>query len=477
MSKCNIVDLIENNPITRLSNTYQNKLLEKIKDIFSDTEQQMFVSSFYCFLNYNQRTEFVIDLDNIWLWLGFSQKVKAKLLLEKNFTLNTDYKIMLSLPGKQKDTPRGGHNKEIIMLTIRTFKLFCLKAGTKKAEQIHEYYIKLEETLHEVIQEESNELKLQLETKTFDLQNKENENNKIREKTLLEQFPLNTQCFYYGIIDNVSNNNEKLIKFGNSNNLKSRVIRHKDTYTNFWLMNAFKVDNKIQIENAFKNNVFFSERMRTIMIKSKNYVELLNVDGLSFSGLDKIIKDIIATIEYSPENYIKILEENQVLKKQIDENNKIDSTYDIILLTSENKQLKLDNLNLITKYNRLKTKLANNNKEQSVIEPTNYNNDNKEKNVIIEPTNYNNHINTFNKTNKKITKNSDGFYHVNGIKYNKLYGLRQEVWDEIAFQTTGCLRKSDLIFNKSGKIVSKKKSIHELQHNKFFIYGVNSDIN
>ena len=457
MNTCNIVDLIENNPITRLSNTYQNKLLEKIKDTFSDTEQQMFVSSFYCFLNYNQRTDFVIDLDNIWHWLGFSQKDAAKRTLDKHFTINTDYQIFApQVGGAKKNESRGGHNREIIMLTIRAFKLFCLKAGTKKAEQIHEYYIKLEETLHEVIQEESNEFKLQLEMKTIDLQNKENENYKIREKTLLEQFPLNTQCFYYGIIDNVSNNNEKLIKFGNSNNLKSRVIRHKDTYTNFWLMNAFKVDNKIQIENAFKNNIFFSERMRTIMIKSKNYVELLNVVGLSFSGLDKIIKDIIATIEYSPENYIKILEENQVLKKQIDENNKIDSTYDIILLTSENKQLKLDNLNLITKYNRLKTKLANNNKEQSVIEPTNYNNDNKEKNVI-EPTNYNNHINTFNKTNKKITKNSDGFYHVNGIKYNKLYGLRQEVWDEIAFQTTGCLRKSDLIFNKSGKIVSKKK--------------------
>lgn len=51
------------------------------------------------------------------------------------------------------------------MLTIRTFKLFCLKAGTKKAEQIHEYYIKLEETLQEIVQEESDELKLQLETK------------------------------------------------------------------------------------------------------------------------------------------------------------------------------------------------------------------------------------------------------------------------------------------------------------------------
>jgi hypothetical protein len=44
----NIVDLIENNPITRLSSTYQNKLLTKIKAKFTDNEKQIFVASFYC---------------------------------------------------------------------------------------------------------------------------------------------------------------------------------------------------------------------------------------------------------------------------------------------------------------------------------------------------------------------------------------------------------------------------------------------
>lgn len=32
-----IVELIENNPITRLTNTYQNKLITKIKNNFTDT--------------------------------------------------------------------------------------------------------------------------------------------------------------------------------------------------------------------------------------------------------------------------------------------------------------------------------------------------------------------------------------------------------------------------------------------------------
>ena len=74
----NIVELIENNPITKLSNTYQNKLLTSIKEEFTDYEQQIFVASFYGFLKYDSQDDFVVDLDNIWQWLGFSQKARAK---------------------------------------------------------------------------------------------------------------------------------------------------------------------------------------------------------------------------------------------------------------------------------------------------------------------------------------------------------------------------------------------------------------
>jgi phage anti-repressor protein len=214
----NIVELIENNPIARLSDTYQNKLLDKIKTNFTNNEQQLFIASFYCYLNYDQKNDFVIDLDNVWKWLGFYQKYNAKYTLEKNFIIDKDYKIIApEYSGAKKDT-RGGHNKEIIMLNINTFKRFCLKAGTKKADEIHDYYIKLEETLQEVIQEESNEIRLQLDQKDKLLEKSEIDKIKIREKTLLEQFPNNTQCVYYGIIDNLSAKNEKLIKFGISNN-------------------------------------------------------------------------------------------------------------------------------------------------------------------------------------------------------------------------------------------------------------------
>ena len=180
-------------------------------------------------------------------------------------------------PVKQPDHIKGGHNKEIFMLNVATFKKFCLKAGTKKADEIHDYYIKLEETLHEVVHEESSELKLQLEKTNMELEKSEKTREKIREKTLLEQFGSNVQCVYYGVIDDLSDANEPLIKFGNSNNLRNRVLNHKETYANFRLLNAFKVENKMQIENAIKEHPMFVERRRTITLKNKKYIELLTL--------------------------------------------------------------------------------------------------------------------------------------------------------------------------------------------------------
>ncbi len=144
----NIVDIIEKNPITKLSKTYNNKLLTKIKETFTEKEQQLFISSFYLYLNHNKE-DFVISLDDIWEWLGFNKKANAKFLLENNFKENIDYKFLLLNNQQQKNEDlndnkkegRGGYNKITILLTVKCFKLLCIKAGTKKANEIHEYFI------------------------------------------------------------------------------------------------------------------------------------------------------------------------------------------------------------------------------------------------------------------------------------------------------------------------------------------------
>ena len=460
MESFDVVDLIENNPITKLSSTYKNKLLTKIKTKFTESEQQLFVASFYGFLKYDPNNDFVIDLDDVWKWVGFSNKAHSKHLLEKQFVIDKDYKLLLTKPGKQSDHTRGGHNKEIFMLNVSTFKKFCLKAGTKKADAIHDYYIKLEGLLHEVVQDESAELKLQLEQNQLQLDKSEKTAEKIREKTLLEQFGRNTQCVYYGSIDNLSDTNEKLIKFGNSNNLAGRVAQHRETYTNFRLLNAFKVDNKLQVENEMKEHPLFSERQRTITIKSKNYVELLSMNDLTFTILDKTIRDIILSNECNPDNFKKLMEENKRLKALIKEHDNFNHMNELILLRDENKKLKSQNLRIIKKYKSNSLSITHDSDPDSDSDsPHSVHVGHQE---LLDYAIVVNQIRT-----KRRDRAADGFFHIDGLLYPILEGTRNEVWEGKAYQTAGGLIKTDFVINQHGKIVSKSKSIDGIINNNF----------
>jgi hypothetical protein len=54
-------------------------------------------------------------------------------------------------------------------------------------------------------------------------------------------------------------------------------------------------------------------------------------------------------------------------------------------------------------------------------------------------------------------KKENGEYVINGKKYKMLEGSRSQVWHDTAYKTSGELKKTDLIMNKHGRIVSKKK--------------------
>jgi len=375
-SSLNIVELIENNPITKLSSTYNGKLLTKIKEGFTNFEQQLFVSSFYCYLNCDQKNDFVIDLDHVWKWLDFNQKYGAKRILEQNFVIDKDYKVLLPFAGEQTNTNllnqqvnqtvaheasgakkgRGGHNKEIIMLNIKTFKSLCLKAGTKKADEIHDYYLKMEEIIHKVVQEESDELKLQLEQKDNIImgiqKTAEQEKQQIKkdvEQATINQFPKNTECVYFGTIDNPGQG-EKHIKFGQTNDLQSRVYNHRGKFDNFVLVTAFKVQNKIEIENLIKSHPKIKKQLRQITVKDKVYKEIIAYDETTFTinNLSYYIKEVIKSKQYSIDNFNVLLKHNDELESEaVMTRMKIDELTSAnlkLVLLEEEMKLKIEDL-------------------------------------------------------------------------------------------------------------------------------------
>ena len=159
---CDQVDvagLLTDCPINKLRTAYQSRLLCKISDAFSTDEQRLFISSFYCFLNHHPTDDYVVDLDKIWRWLGYSRKDPAKRKLLQAFAEENDYRTIHS-----KVEGCGGQGHEAIHMNVETFKAFCLLAGTRKGAEVRTYYIRLERILHAVIQEQTSELEEQLRT-------------------------------------------------------------------------------------------------------------------------------------------------------------------------------------------------------------------------------------------------------------------------------------------------------------------------
>ena len=386
-----IVNLIESNPITKLNGNYQSKLVEKVKNIFSNYEQQIFLSSFYCYLNYNSKTDFVIDLDNVWKWLGFTQKVSAKVLLEKQFIINKDYKSLLTKISEQKNEifalevtkaktdSRGGHNKEIIMLNVDTFKKFCLKAGTKKADEIHEYYIKMEEILHETLHEESNELKLQLEQAKVEIIQIEDKKKKEyelqlakekileREKVLLKEFETIGSIFYI-IKVKTFENGQYIVKVGESRiGIVNRYKEHKYKYDECLLLDCFLVNKSKDFETFIKENEFIRPSKVTDLQSHETEQELFLIGkNLSYKTLLNLVNNNIKYFNDNNNEVKKLELELEILKLR--ENSSTQSNNDnenikelvkmVSILNNKINNLEKTNKEILEKLNSQQTKVV-----------------------------------------------------------------------------------------------------------------------
>ena len=120
-----IVKLVEESPLTRFSDNvdYQSKLISKLRNKFSSDDEHLFLASFYSYLNYGPN-DFVVELRNVWKWMGFSRLDKASRLLYNEFTVDKDYKIEKAAPpvgGAGRNLGGSGLNRENIFLTVRCF--------------------------------------------------------------------------------------------------------------------------------------------------------------------------------------------------------------------------------------------------------------------------------------------------------------------------------------------------------------------
>jgi hypothetical protein len=199
-------------------------------------------------------------------------------------------------------------------MTVNTFKKLCLKSNTKKADEIHDYYIKLEEIFHEIINEETDELRMQLEkTKKDNILDKHN--------ILFNSY--DNRAIVYLI---KFNDYENLYKFGSSNNIKSRFLNHKNNMQkNINLIYCIESKNNFLLETSLKQWLKITNYQTEKTFNNHKYTELIEIDNINI---------IINKIEELNEN----LYDNKVILELQRDNIRLNK--EILILKEENTKLK-----------------------------------------------------------------------------------------------------------------------------------------
>lgn len=149
-----------------------------------------------------------------------------------------------------------------------------MKAETKKADEIHDYYIILEELLQETLNEESDELRNQLEEKSKQYSELESKHEKISKYIVRKHEKKNKSgnCLY---IVSTSEIKDKF-KVGMTKNIDERL---KDLNTSspyqFKIMEIYYTSFNVTLEKLIKE-VFSTERIS------------VNCEWYKLSALDKI---------------------------------------------------------------------------------------------------------------------------------------------------------------------------------------------
>ena len=331
-------------------------LINLIKEKFNNDDIEIFKLNFNIYKLYKyHKNNFIVDLDEVFKWVGFSQKGHAKTLLLKHFILNLDYNINNNQdkPLSQLRKRDGGLNKETINLTIRCFKKFCMLAGTKQSEKIYDYYIMMEEVINHYVEmkiEHQNSLlevnsilleaknKIiednikQIEDKDKQLELKDDEINNIKNKKYEESEKT-------GSIYIFSTDKQNIHKCGKSKCVIKRKSQLQTAVVDdIQLIYEYKTTNDTLLETivheVFKD--YRSKSNREHFWCNTDYMKtIIDIAGITLDTL-KSSYEYISKKELLEKLYEKLYEENDIYSNRvvIDENvlnNVVNNINDLLL--------------------------------------------------------------------------------------------------------------------------------------------------
>lgn len=201
-------------------------------------------------------------------------KHALKETLKNSYTKNVDYTISKV----HKPSGRGGQKKEIIILTVKCFKMICQSTHSKKGKEVRNYFIEVEQLLNKY--------------KDYIIQGLEGKVESLQKGRKPKINPKKGVIYVFRTPDTPENN---LYKLGKTVDLKKRLQSHSSGLSeDIDVLFVQEVDDITRIEKCAK------EAMKKYQFRKYKEVYQINVD---------IIKYIVKNCEFFQMVLNKTIEE------------------------------------------------------------------------------------------------------------------------------------------------------------------------
>ena len=276
-----------------------NRLLQLLKDQFTEEEEKWFIDQFKLYLMYGKNSsKFVINLDDVCKWLDI-KKENAKNSLLSNFTINKDY--IDKIP-EEKDIPVNKNISktkkfEPFYLNIDTFKGLCLLSTKPKAKRIRCYYIKMENVYNQYFEELLIEKDKVIQDNTKEIQELK------RLQTVKTYEEVNTPESLYVLSDT----EDGVYKIGFSNNTNQRIKSiQTGSSSSVTVLYEFKTYNMKLLEKIV-HDVLHKYRVRNEFYKCnlEYIIHIIHIAGTTINTLKSTFEtvnyeDIIERLKLKP---------------------------------------------------------------------------------------------------------------------------------------------------------------------------------